>query len=230
MDNGFEGFPAGGMEFFIELAQRQERAWFQANRDRYEQLWQRPMEALLGGLRERLTPVYPGLGSVRPHVLRIHRDVRFSADKSPYKTHIAGDVPLRARVGQDWSVPGIYVHFGLGGHIAAVGSWMLDKGQLDRYRAAVADDARGAELQGMVDGLSADGFGLASHDVLKRVPAPFPQDHRRADLLKRKGLAFHLPDVPHDLLERRDLLDWLGDHFRRPAGAGAWLEAGLNGA
>ncbi len=229
MDSGFEGFPAGGIEFFLELAQRQERAWFQANRARYERLWQRPMEALLGAVQERLAGVYPGLLSVQPHVLRIYRDVRFSPDKSPYKTHIAGDIPLRARVRQDWSVPGIYVHFGLGGHVAAIGSWMLDKEQLGRYRAAVADDVQGAEIEHLVDGLVADGFGLASHELLKRVPAPFSQDHPRADLLKRKGLAFHVPDIPHDLIERSELVEWLVQHLKQPAAAVAWLEEALGG-
>lgn len=225
---GFRGFPAGGIEFFLELAQRQERVWFLANKERYERLWQRPMEALLAALQETLAPVYPGLASVQPHVLRIYRDVRFSPDKSPYKTHVAGDIPLRPHAGVDWSVPGIYVHFGIGGHVAAIGSWMLDKGQLERYRAAVADEVRGGELQRQVDGLLAGGFGLASHDLLKRVPSPFAQDHPRADLLKRKGLAVHLPEIPHDLLEKAELIDWLAGHLKEPAPAVAWLEQALS--
>ena len=82
----FTGFPPGGYDFFLELQARQSRDWFKANKERFETLWQRPMEALLEELAECLHDVFPEIGDARRKVFRIQRDTRFSADRSPMMT------------------------------------------------------------------------------------------------------------------------------------------------
>ncbi len=221
----FEGFPPGGFEFFLELGARQSREWFQANRDRYGRLWVEPMEALLDDLAERLRDLFPEISA--PRVMRIQRDIRFSADKSPYKTHIAAHLRLRPALGGEWSAPGIYLHFGPDEQILAMGQWKLDKEALARYRASVADERLGPRLQAIVNGLQADSFQLASHETLRRVPPPYPQDHPRLELLKRKGLAATAPEPPEELMAGRELLDWVTDRIRQAAPLAKWLEEAL---
>jgi len=223
----FTGFPKGGFDFFFELQTRQSREWFKANKGRFEELWQRPMEALLEELAERLQKDFPEIGQARRKVFRIQRDTRFSADKSPYKTHIAGHIPVRPQAEGDWSVPSVYVHFGLEENVAALGQWELDNDGLQRFRKAIDADKSGAQLQTIMDGLGKKGYDVHSHHSLKRVPPPYKQDHPRAELLKLKGLAVGTPEIPEELMPSHELADWLVEHFREAAPVAHWLDAAL---
>ncbi|HLG73458.1 MAG TPA: DUF2461 domain-containing protein [Chloroflexota bacterium] len=221
----FSGFPPGGFDFFLELSHRQSRDWFKANKQRYETLWVKPMEALLADISQRMSDVFPEMPQAPRHIFRIYRDTRFSPDKSPFKTHIAGHVPIRRHeIEGDWSIPSVYVHFGLDDSVAGVGRWGMDKDAVQVFREAVADDRKGAELQKMVSALEADGFHVSSHESLKRVPAPYPQDHPRAELLKLKGLAVSKVNLPEDLMPSPDFAGWLSEQLHKAAPVAKWLE------
>src|SRR5437899_11400410 len=108
----FEGFADRDGRFFRALARNQRRDWFEAHRREYEHGWQAPMKALLAEVRERIDPLFPRHPLGEPKVFRIHRDVRFSKDKSPYKTHIGGYVAIDG-AGRGPSAPAaLYVHLG----------------------------------------------------------------------------------------------------------------------
>ncbi|MEO6714619.1 MAG: DUF2461 domain-containing protein, partial [Mycobacteriales bacterium] len=127
-----------------------------------------PMDALL-------TELTPEFGT--PKLFRPYRDVRFSADKAPYKTAIA------ARLGE-----GGYVHLSAEGLFVGAGMYHLEPAALDRYRAAVAHDATGAQLEQLVDQTRQAGLDVTAHDILKTAPNGFAKDHPRIDLLRHKGL------------------------------------------
>ncbi len=221
----FEGFPPGGFDFFLELQARQDRDWFKANKERYEALWVHPFEALLADLTERVTDVFPEIRKSQRHVFRIQRDTRFSADKTPYKTHIAGHVQVRPYSGAQYGiVPSLYMHFGLEDNMVGIGNWDMSKELLGRFRQAVASERRGGELQRIVDDLQKAGIGLASHNVLKRVPAPYPQDHPRAELLKLKGISAGASDIPEELMPKPEFLDWVSQRAHQMAPIAGWLD------
>jgi uncharacterized protein (TIGR02453 family) len=224
----FTGFPPGGFDFFLELQARQSREWFKANKERYEYLWVRPLRALLEDLSERLSDVFPEMPEAPKHIFRIQRDTRFSPDKSPYKTHVAAHVHVRPHSVGDWSAPGMYIHFGLDDSVAAIGRWGMDKEAVQVYRQAVAHERKGTELQKLVDGLKAAGFHVSSHESLKRVPPPYPQDHPRGELLKLKGLAVSVDDLPEELMPSPELLDWLSDRLHQAAPVAHWLEQNVD--
>ena len=127
----FAGFPAEAFEWFAGLEADNTREWFGAHRDTYEEAVRGPLEAMLFDLAAELG------GEVK--VFRQHRDVRFSPDKSPYKTRTYGVVfaapaPLYAQVDRE-------------GMFAGTGYHMLDSAQLERFRAAAADDTTGPALE-----------------------------------------------------------------------------------
>ncbi|MDE3076423.1 MAG: DUF2461 domain-containing protein [Chloroflexota bacterium] len=224
----FVGFPPGGYDFFLELQARQSREWFKANKERYQSLWVEPLEALLADLTVRLSDVFPELPSAHRHIFRIQRDTRFSADKSPYKTHVAAHVHVRPHSGPEWGLtPSIYLHFGLEDNVAGVGSWEFGKELLSRFREAVAGEASGGKLQHILESLHQAGSGLASHETLKRVPAPYPQDHPRAELLKLKGLFASVADIPEELMPGPEFLDWLDQRLHQLAPVARWLDEAL---
>jgi uncharacterized protein (TIGR02453 family) len=112
-----------------------------------------------------------------PKVFRPYRDVRFSADKSPYKTNIAATLAA-----------GGYLSLSAEGLGVGTGMYVMAPDQLDRYRRAVADDATGIELEEIVTALTRGGIEVTGHEQLKTAPRGYPKDHPRIDLLRAKGL------------------------------------------
>ena len=156
----FKGWPVEALEFFEELEEDNSKAFWQRNKAVYETIVRAPMEALLAELE-------PDWGESR--VFRPYRDVRFSKDKSPYKTAIG------ARLSAE-------------GLAAGSGMWEMAPDQLDRYREAVADEGSGRKLVSIVAKARAAGLDVTGHDALKTAPKGYPKDHPRIELLRNKGL------------------------------------------
>jgi uncharacterized protein (TIGR02453 family) len=221
----FDGFADADRRFFRALARNQRRDWWEAHRAEYDTGWLGPMRALLGEVRDRIEADFPRQPLAAPKVFRIHRDVRFSQDKSPYKTHIGGYIGIEgASAGPSAPAP-LYLHLGADELFACAGHYMMDGAQLARFRAAVADNGTGDTLTSLLAPLTKAGFQLGSHDTLQKVPRGFDPAHPRADLLRRKGLMVVFPALPPELLTSRRLVDWLVRHVRRAAPLVEWLAA-----
>jgi len=221
----FAGFADRDGRFFRALARNQRREWFEAHRQEYERGWLAPMKALLAEVRERIDPLFPHHPLREPKVFRIHRDVRFAKDKSPYKTHIGGYVAIDGTGDGPSGTAALYLHIGDGEVFVAAGQYMMDAAQLARFRAAVVDEKRGGELAAILRRLTKAGYAVGSHDALQRVPRGFDPDHPRADLLKRKGLIVTFPEPARALLVSPALADWLVTHVKRVVPLVEWLAA-----
>ena len=163
----FHGWRAEALEFFEGLEADNSKTYWQAHKDEYEKLVRAPMEELLAELA-------PEWGEGR--IFRPYRDVRFSRDKSPYKTQMG------AMVGEG------YVQLSTDGLAAGCGMWEMAPDQIERYREAVGDDRSGKRLAGIVAKARAAGLEVTAHDVLKTAPRGYPKDHPRIELLRFKGL------------------------------------------
>lgn len=163
----FRGWPVEALEFFEALEADNTRSFWEANRGVYERLVRAPMEALL----EELEPEW-GEG----RIFRPYRDVRFSADKTPYKTQIG------AMIGDG------YVQLNADGLGAGCGMWEMAPDQLERFRAAVAHDRAGGRLVTIVAEARAAGLEVTARETLKTAPRGYPKDHPRIELLRHKGL------------------------------------------
>ena len=175
---GFSGWPAGAVEFFQGLQADNTKAYWTAHKAVYEESVREPMAGLLGELSGEFGP---------GRIARPYRDVRFQADKSPYKTAIYAALDR-----------GGYIHFGADGLRAATGYHMMSPAQLDRYRRAVDSDADGARLATLVEGLRAEGLEVGGGQALKSAPRGYAKDHPRIELLRYKGLICwrHWPVAP----------------------------------
>jgi len=168
----FRGWTGDFQGYFIGLQLDNSKSYFDAHRAVYQSEIRGPMEALLKQLEAEFGP---------GKIFRPNRDIRFSADKSPYKTNIAADVGMGSGGG--------YVSLDAKGLMAAAGRYMLEPADLAKFRAAVADDRSGQELVAIVAELEGKKYEIGGQD-LKRVPGGLPQDHPRARLLKHKRLYF----------------------------------------
>jgi uncharacterized protein (TIGR02453 family) len=222
MDAPFLGFP-DTQAFLRELRANNERAWFTAHKADYERVFKAPAEAFVAELRPRLEALAGvPLGG---KLFRIHRDVRFSKDKSPYNTHLHLGFQHQRAGGEPRRRGGFY--FGLDPETLTLGVGAFDFGpaDLERYRKAVADDSWGGDLAGLVASL-----GARQHDAdLKRVPAPYPADHPRAELLKRKGLNVWRDIDDPALVASPDLVDAVVAHFAALDAVNVWLTDVLEG-
>lgn len=218
----FEGFADAEMKFFRALDKHQDRAWFAKHKAEYEAGWAAPMGALLAEAREKLDAAYPHVELAEPKVFRIHRDVRFAADNSPYKTSVSGVVTARRGGKVTESPAALYVQLGLS-TFAGAGLYTMDAPTLARYRAAVLDDARGGELAKMVRALEKKGFATTAAEELKSAPRGIDPAHPRLALLKKKGLVVSFPPIPAGALAGRALLDWVVAEAKRAAPLVSWL-------
>jgi uncharacterized protein (TIGR02453 family) len=171
--------------FLRELKDNNDRAWFEAHRSVYEDAVREPLRAFIRDFD-------PLLEGVSPHMVaddrksggslfRIHRDTRFSKDKSPYKTWAA--IQFRHQAGRDVHAPGFYLHLEPGRVFMGAGCWHPDREALDGIRDAIADEPE--SWLAVRDAVVAGGFQLTG-DSLKRPPRGYPPEHPAMDDLKRK--------------------------------------------
>ena len=219
----FEGFADPNAKFFKSLSKNQDRTWFQAHQAEFETGWQAPMKELLAEVHAGIDRAYQHCDLDAPKLFRIFRDVRFSKDKSPYKTHVGGIIPI-SRKGKVTEVPmALYMHVGEPRSFAAAGHYMMDPRSLERYRAAVADDKRGKELTRLLATLTKKGFVVRSHDAYKRMPKGYDAEHPRAEHLLRKGLTVGFPELPKGILVSPKLGAWLVTQAKAAAPLVEWL-------
>jgi uncharacterized protein (TIGR02453 family) len=200
----FRGWPEEALEFFERLELDNSKTYWQQNKERYERLVRAPMEALL----EELAPEW-GEGKI----FRPYRDIRFSADKSPYTTNIA------ATLGEG------YVQLSADGLGAGSGMYMLATDQLERYREAVDDERSGAALETIVEKAKVAGLTVTGHDVLKTAPKGYAKDHPRIELLRYKGLITWREWPPAAWLGTRRAKDRVVEFLRQSKPLNAWLQS-----
>ena len=164
----FKGWSSEAVEFFEGLEMDNSKSYWQAHKKTYDEKVRRPMEELLDDLAKEF-----GEGKI----FRPNRDIRFSLDKSPYKTNIAGTLSK-----------GGYISFSADGLGVGSGMYMPMPDQLDRLRRAIADEKTGPALQKLVDKVRAEGIEISAHEELKTAPKGYPKDHPRIELLRMKGL------------------------------------------
>jgi uncharacterized protein (TIGR02453 family) len=187
----FSGFPPSGIAFLAGLAADNTKAYFDRNRGTYANDVAAPLRALVVAVGQRLRD-RAGRGicfdpTVGKSLFRINRDTRFSADKTPYNPLV--DAIWWAGLHDARRAPAFIFRLSADGLVTGAGITGLRDTRLDRYRTAVADDSSGRALHDLLNQLSATLPDVEiTEPARKRVPAPYPQDHPRRDLLRCDSL------------------------------------------
>jgi uncharacterized protein (TIGR02453 family) len=206
----FAGFRPEATDFLVALALNNDRAWFQPRKAQYERLLKEPLEALCVALADRFAARgIPLVADPRRSPFRIHRDVRFSRDKRPYKTNIGAGFPW---AGEGDTSAGGYFHLQPGETFVGGGMWHPERTWLQAWRRAV--DQRPQEIHAVLDEPRfVATFGAVGGDRLSRAPSGYPADHPEIELLRHKDVTFgrrltdaevrsaRLPDRIAELLE-----------------------------
>lgn len=201
----FRGWPSEALEFYEGLEADNSKSYWTAHKQVYD-------EQVLAPMVELLAELEPEFGAGK--IFRPYRDVRFSADKTPYKTAIA------ASLGEG------YVQLSSRGLAAGAGMYMMSRDQLQRYRDAVADDITGPQLERAIAAVRRKRIEVTGHDTLRTAPRGYPKEHPRVELLRHKGVitwkewevapwlgtAEPRKRVAGFLRSSRPLQDWLTEH------------------
>ncbi|SOD74149.1 uncharacterized protein (TIGR02453 family) [Jatrophihabitans sp. GAS493] len=164
----FTGIPVAALDFYEDLEDDNSKAFWTAHKKIYDESVRQPMEALVAALAPEFGPA---------KLFRPYRDVRFAKDKTPYKTHQGawfGDASL-------------YLEISAAGLRVAGGYWQCASDQVARLRRGVADDVAGPQLERVIAGVTRAKFSV-NGEQLTRVPAGYPKDHPRVELLRYKTL------------------------------------------
>jgi len=214
--SSFTGFKHEALQFLVDLAGNNERSWFQPRKEQYERLLKEPLEALCEALQDRFEARgLPMRADPKRSPFRIYRDVRFSKDKSPYKTNIGADFPYV----DDEPNPGEPIHSGAGGYFhlspeesyVGGGMWHPEPARLAAFRAQVATHPDRV-MAALEDPGFVKRFGKVNGEQLKRVPTGFAADHPQSELLKLKDVVFGRTLGDEEIFSR-DLPDILVEDF-----------------
>ncbi|MGF4043159.1 DUF2461 domain-containing protein [Paenarthrobacter nitroguajacolicus] len=205
----FEGIPTAAFRFYAELEENNNREWWLEHKTTYDAEVKGPLTALLSELEPKFGPA---------KIFRPNRDIRFSQDKSPYKTAQGAFAASQEGVG-------FYLQISADGLLIGGGYHSHTPAQLARFRAAVDVPDSGSELQRIVDAVAEAGFAIEG-EKLKTVPRGFDKDHPRAELLKHKSLSASVELSQPDWLSTpaardeiaahweklRPMVEWVGEH------------------
>ncbi len=223
MADEFSGLPPKTFRFLGGLSRNNDKAWFEEHRGDYDAYYVEPGKALvlaLGPLLQKFAPQVQFEPRVGGSIARVHRDVRFTKDKSPYKDHL--DLWFWHGHQKGWNAPGFFFRLTEKKVLLGSGMHLFDKDQLANYRAAVLDPKKGAALSKALKAVAADGESTGE-PVRKKVPRGFDAEHPRADLLKHDGLhAYWEGPVPKEA-RTAAFPAWCAEHFRAQWPVGKWL-------
>lgn len=222
----FNGFPEVGLNFLQELEVNNNRTWFEANKDRYQNDLLRPAQefvVLLGAKLQQISKEIRVDDSANGtgNLMRIYRDTRFSPDKTPYKTAVAG-MFWEGR-GKKTESPAFGFHLESKGMAMMAGMFNFPKPMLEAYRKAVVDETLGRELENLLRRIQKFGNYTLNGDQYARVPSGFDANHPRSDLLRYKGLYFTPPTVPRKVVISSDVVNVVFNHFSVMAPLQQWL-------
>jgi len=222
MANRHGPFGPGLMEFLRELDRHNERAWFERNKQRYEDEVRGPALDLIHAMAPRLEKISPHLTAndrkTGGSLMRVHRDVRFSKDKRPFKTNLG--IQFRHEAGRDVHAPGLYVHVDPNYVFLGAGMWHPDAPSLAAVRAAIDEDRPGWK-QVRDRKRFREHWELAG-ESLRRPPRGYTAEHPLIEDLKRKDY-IALCTLQAADVTRTDLISFLGERFTRAKGFLAWL-------
>ncbi len=205
----FTGFPAAALDFYDDLEVDNTRSFWEAHKHVYQESVLAPMKALTTALEQEF-------GAAK--IYRPYRDVRFSKDKQPFKTHQGAFVAVAAATG-------FYVELSPRGVRTGGGCYWFEPDRLAAFRQAIVHDTYGAELEKRLRTAERKGYELGG-DKLKTRPRGYDADHPRIDLLRHKSLTLgrslgfepviHTPDlvgeVRKDWRAVRPVVDWIAEH------------------
>ncbi len=199
------GLDPDAFAFYAELEHNQNKEWWLANKHRYDQHVKAPVERLVDALGGEFGPL---------KIFRPYKDVRFSADKRPYKDHLG-------LVSADMTGGAYYLQVSQHGLVLAGGFYQPAREQLARFREIVDDNRLVGDLEATLEEVAEGGFRLMTDDALATAPRGYSADHPKIELLRLKRMAISATFAPAPWMHGDELVDRVRAGWRT---VGLWNE------
>ena len=224
----FFGFPREFISFFENLKKNNSKEWFEKNRNDFEKHVLHPSREFVIGMGKKLRQIAPEINAIpkiNKSLFKINRDVRFSKDKSPYKTYMG--IWLWEGNRKRMESPGFYLHVENKAVFIGVGIKMFSKPLLDRYRRAVVDKKLGDELKKAVKKVADQGY-LIDGKHYRKVPRGYEADHPNAEFLLYNGLTARIEEKVPNAFFSDAIIDYAYSHYRNMLPLHRWLKKVLD--
>ncbi|MGB5751152.1 MAG: DUF2461 domain-containing protein [Desulfobacterales bacterium] len=224
----FNGFSRQYFTFFNQLGKNNSKEWFEKHREGYDEFVLHPAREFVVAMGEKLRKIAPEVNAIpkiNQSLFKINRDVRFSKDKSPYKTYMG--VWLWEGDRNRMECSGFYLHVENKNLLIGVGIKMFSKPLLDRYRKAVVDKKLGAALKSAVKKITEKGY-LLDGKHYKKIPSGYDSEHPNAEYLLYNGLTARLEEKITDVFYSDALIDYAYSHYKNMLHLHRWLKKVLD--
>ena len=226
---GFKRFSDKTFQFFKDLENNNTREWFEDNRSVFEEHVMNPAQEFVMEMGERLKSLCPKIVAIPKtdkSIFRIYRDVRFSKDKTPYKTHLGiflWEGP-RKKLGN----PGFYLQLDKSQILIACGLYQLPSELVKPYRDAVSDFKKGSEVAKILKKITKNSSYKLGGSHYKRVPRGYDPENPNAELLLHNGLyLYHEGAVPKEVYSS-DFLDYALGVFKDIMPLHKWIRDNIS--
>ena len=221
----FSGFPKAAVKFYKDLSKNNTKEWFEAHRDDFENHVMEPSRQFVTAMGRRLREIAPRVVAdprVNQSIFKIHRDIRFSKDKTPFKTNVAflwWEGKFKKLENSSF-----YFHLEPSFLLIGLGIYQFPKPHLEAFRESVENGKHGAELAKAIETVRSNGYEVSGQNF-KKVPHGFSVDHPHADLLRYDGLTVGLESKIPDELYSPALVDFCFEHYKKMLPIHQWLVA-----
>ena len=220
----FTGFPKQSVDFLAKLKTNNEKQWFDDNREVYDNFVMEPAREFVAAMGEKLQKIAPKIVAdprINQSIFKIHRDVRFSPDKTPFKTHLGIFFWEGSRKKMENS--GFYFHIEPPVLLLGAGIYIFPKSHIDEYRNSVVHPKHGPALTAAIKEVTGNGELALDGKHYKKTPRGFDPAHENAEYLLYDGLSVYLSDpIPHDIFSP-GIVDYCFDKFRKMLPLHQWL-------
>lgn len=224
-DSRFEGFSKETFDFLNDLELNNNRSWFESNRGVYEDRVLRPAQEFVVEMGDRLKTISPRVSAIPiidKSIFRLYRDTRFSADKTPYKTHLG--LLFWEGPRKKLENPNYYVQLNKSSIFVGAGEYRFPADLLRTYRDSVVHPKRGAELKRILDRITANESYKIGGRHYKRVPRGYDPVHTNAELLLHNGLYTYYESALPDEIYSHRFVDYCFNILREMSPLQGWLD------
>jgi len=227
----FPGFSKDTIRFFKMLKDNNAKAWFEQNRNLYDNHVLPEAQKFVVAMGAQLSKISDEINAdprIDKSIFRLYRDVRFSKDKQPYKTHLA--LLFWEGSFKKLETPSFYFHLEPDNLMLASGMYIFPKDLIQVYRDAVVDDIQGRSLEKAIQQVQKKGNYQLGWEKYKTVPRGYDAGHARSHLLKMGGIGFSIEmPVPAEIFSP-DAVEFAYRHFENMSPVYLWLKQMMQGA
>ncbi len=208
------------IQFLRALKRNNERDWFEANRNRYEEYLRGPSREFIDGIKNPLLELFPTLRVDYRCVGRIHRDTRFSSDKRPYKEYAS--FLFRDHSSKEDSFPAIYMGFDFTGISVGCGSYVFSKPVREHFRDRVTTEPTSSRFS-VVLKTAKKGKFQPNGKHLKKIPKGYDSEHKNSEFLLYNGLYLTRDYDPTDRLYSQNFSEWICSQLKPVVPIFQWM-------